>query len=121
MTALLDPPETDSTDAGGVDAEERKRGLKQLARQRLSERCKRLKGCNERGNPVGEWHHNTRIPDAVVVECRRLREQEGLSYAEIATQLKLRFKTVRKLCRYERRFVAPTRWKEVDDEAKQEG
>lgn len=69
---------------------------------------------NERGNRIGESHHNATIPNQVVLEVRRLHEQEGWSCTEIAAKLTLRWRTVRKIINYERRLQVPTKSERED-------
>lgn len=57
---------------------------------------------------IGEGHHRSTIPDAVVVEIRDLYEYRALSIREIMAKLaergiQVRYRTVRKIVNYERR------------------
>lgn len=62
---------------------------------------------NERGYRIGEGHHRSTIPDAVVREMRQLHEC-GRSYGEIVRVFgergrKLSYYTVKAICSYRRR------------------
>lgn len=74
---------------------------------------RRLVGRNERGYRVGESHHRSKIPDATVTLMRDLHELQGLTFRDIAERLRLPFRTVQKICCYERRAQIPREW---DDE-----
>lgn len=69
---------------------------------------------NERGLRIGEGHHNSTIPDAVVDKIREMHEDRGKSYRQISMRLDIPIPTVAKICRYERRAQTPERWVRVD-------
>ena len=59
---------------------------------------------NRQGYRIGESHPRATIPDDLVQCARRLREEEGLSYAEIAARLRiLSVRTVQGICQYRKR------------------
>ncbi len=71
----------------------------------------RLAAYGENGRRVGESHHNATIPEATVKEIRDLHEELGWGYRRIAKHLGLRWTTVAKICRYQRRASLPAEWK----------
>lgn len=63
---------------------------------------------NPEGYRVGEFHHNARHADAIVLEVRNMREYQAMRFAAILEAfgkrgVKLSYGTVRKWCSYERR------------------
>ncbi len=71
----------------------------------------RLAAYGENGRRVGETHHNATIPEAIVQEIRELHEEHRWGYRRIAKALGLRWTTVSKICRYQRRASLPADWK----------
>ena len=71
----------------------------------------RLAAYGENGRRVGESHHNATIPEATVKEIRDLHEELGWGYRRIAKHLSLRWQTVAKIARYQRRSAVPTAWR----------
>ena len=71
----------------------------------------RLAAYDENGRRVGQTHHNATIPDEVIQEIRELHEELGWGYRRIAKHLGLRWTTVSKICRYQRRASLPADWK----------
>lgn len=65
---------------------------------------------NERGKRIGETHHNSSIPDAVVDRIRERHEEDGMGYVELAKEFNLSKNTISKICRYERRAQTPARY-----------
>lgn len=121
MTAIAPDPPATATGRGGVDGdnEERRRGLAQLARQRLG---RRLAGYTDQGYRVGESRKDCRVPDSVVQQVRALHEDNHWGPVQIARALDLKLEWVRKVCRYQRRASVAAIWKRLhaDDQA-QEG
>jgi len=58
---------------------------------------------NEKGDRVGETHHNSKYSDEFITRVRSLHEDKGLSYREICRRFGLSLSTVAGICRYERR------------------
>ena len=77
-----------------------------------------LVAVNDAGRRIGVSHPNARIPEEVIQDLRRAHEEDGLGYRRLAAAFALSRDTVRKICRYERRWQMPTTWKRVvvDDE-----
>lgn len=73
----------------------------------------RLVPVSEHGIPVGEHHHRSTIPDAVVTLIRDMREEHHVTVADIARKLALRETTVRSIVYYRRRAVTPTDYRRV--------
>ena len=64
---------------------------------------------NEAGYRIGESHPRATIPDHLVRAARLLREEQGLTYAEIASQLRiLSVRTIQGICQYRKRADVPT-------------
>ena len=59
----------------------------------------------EYGRRVGESHHRSTIPDAMVEKLRDLRELEGLTYSAIAKITGVGRSSVAMICAYKRRNV----------------
>lgn len=68
---------------------------------------------NERGYRVGESHHNSRIPDAIVQQIRELHEEHHIGYRRLAKQFNLKRAFVQKVCTYAIRSQIPARWVEA--------
>lgn len=68
---------------------------------------------SEHGIPVGEHHHRSTIPDAIVTLIRDMREEHHVTIPEIARKLALREHTVHAIVYYRRRAVTPTEWRRV--------
>jgi hypothetical protein len=68
---------------------------------------------NERGNRIGETHHNAKIPNQVVDAIRERHEVDGLSYRQIGKEFGIILSMVQKICTYELRAQTPERWKTV--------
>lgn len=73
----------------------------------------RLVAVNERGHPIGEFHHNARLSDAQVDRIRELHEDEGLGYKRIAKLLGISRNTVHGICVYKRRAESIAGWKKL--------
>ena len=63
---------------------------------------------NERGYRIGEGHHRSTIPDAVVSEMRVMHERDGRTYGDIIRAfaergVRLSYPTVKAICSYRRR------------------
>jgi len=68
-----------------------------------------MEAVNRQGYRIGESHPRATIPDDLVAEARRLREDEGLTYAEIAERLRiLSVRTVQGICQYRKRADVPS-------------
>ena len=67
----------------------------------------------ENGRRVGESHPRSTIPDEIVNEIRRMREERGKSYEQISRKLKIPYCTVKKICRYERRAQIMVKLKRI--------
>lgn len=64
-----------------------------------------------RGRRIGDSHHRTRIPDAVVLAIRELHEHECVPVREIAERMRISYTYARKLVYYERRISQPVTWR----------
>lgn len=71
---------------------------------------------NDRGMRIGQYHHNARLSDATVDRIREMHEDEGLGYKKIAKALDLSLRTVRDICRYDRRAQTYEKWKRIEVE-----
>jgi hypothetical protein len=70
---------------------------------------------DERGNPLGDAHHRTRIPDAVVKAIRDEAERDGIGWKMMAKRHpELVADWIRDVLRYRRRATIPRRWRYVD-------
>lgn len=58
---------------------------------------------NQSGLRIGECHQRARFSDAQVEEMRRMHEDDGATYKEIAMMFKTNIYVVGKICRYESR------------------
>lgn len=67
-----------------------------------------------RGRRIGDSHHRTRIPDAVVLAIRELHEHECVPVREIAERVGLSLTYTRKLVYYERRISQAITWRKED-------
>lgn len=96
--------------------EERQRsapvGQRHQSRQQVSCSGERVP-VSDRGIPLGEHHHRAKLPDAVVVQIRDLREHENMTIAEIARRLSLPVGTVHAIAYYRRRATLPADWRRV--------
>lgn len=68
---------------------------------------------SDAGCRVGEYHPKARLSDAQVDLIRDIWEEGFAGYATLAKHFGVSKSTIRDICRYERRNVAPTRWKRV--------
>lgn len=68
---------------------------------------------NDRGRLIGEHHQNAKLTDAQVDEMRDLREDQGVTYAELSKRFCVPKSTVADICKYRRRAQTPARWKTV--------
>ena len=66
---------------------------------------------DENGRRIGQSHHNATIPDETVARIRELHEEHGWGYRRIAKHLGLRWQTVAKIARYQRRAALPAAWR----------
>ena len=66
---------------------------------------------DDNGRRVGQTHHNATITDETVTLIRVLHEDRGWGYRRIAKHLSLRWQTVAKIARYQRRSAVPTAWR----------
>lgn len=67
----------------------------------------------EYGRRVGESHHRSSIPDAVVEQLRDLRESARLTYPEISRMTGVGLRSVAMICTYKRRNARVFRYKKV--------
>ncbi|MDT3669517.1 MAG: hypothetical protein ROZ37_04180 [Aromatoleum sp.] len=74
-------------------------------------------GVNDQGLRIGKYHQNCRHSDEMVDRVRALREDEGLTYAEISAATGVPKGTIASICRYDRRGQAYTRWKRITPSA----
>lgn len=72
-----------------------------------------LVALNEDGRRIGETHHNSRLSDAFVEKLRDLHEYEGKTPRQIADHLQISFRTVKKICYYQRRVQVARSWKRI--------
>ena len=72
-----------------------------------------LVGVNEDGRRVGQYHHRTKVPDAVINQIRELREERNLSFGKIASIVGLPRRYVAKVAKYEIRAQIPVDWVQV--------
>jgi len=84
---------------------------------------KRMVALNENGRRIGEGHHRSTIPDAVVRTVRDMHEMQGLGYRKIAKMLGMSRSTVQKICNYSRRAQLPFDWvsRDIRDEEEEDG
>ena len=66
---------------------------------------------DDNGRRVGQTHHNATITDETVAVIRELHEDRGWGYRRIAKHLGLRWQTVAKIARYQRRSAVPVSWR----------
>lgn len=66
---------------------------------------------DENGLRIGETHPNAKLTDAQVDEMRDLRENDGLTYDQLAERFGVPYITVQKICTYARRASTIARWK----------
>lgn len=66
---------------------------------------------NDRGIPIGQYHHRATVSDETVYQIRDLREERGLTYGQLAMKFKLPYHYIKKVCRYERRVQVAHGWK----------
>jgi hypothetical protein len=66
------------------------------------------------GRRIGDSHHRTRIPDAVVLAIRELHEHEFVPVREIAERMRISYTYARKLVYYERRISQPVTFRLED-------
>lgn len=67
---------------------------------------------NDRGLPIGKFHHNCKHADELVDRIRELHEDEEkpMGYRRIAKLLGISRHTVRDICRYSRRAQTYKNW-----------
>lgn len=68
---------------------------------------------NDRGMPIGKFHHNCKHTDEEIDQIRELHEDRGLSYLRIAKMLGLSKSFVSCVCQYKRRATTYEHWKNV--------
>jgi DNA-binding transcriptional regulator YiaG len=68
---------------------------------------------SETGMRLGETHANAKLTDHEVDLMRELREQDGLSYAQLAAKFEVPIPTVQNICTYRRRAVSIAGWKVI--------
>lgn len=66
------------------------------------------------GRRIGDSHHRTRIPDAVVLTIRELYEHEHVPIREIARRLRVGYWSARNIAYYYRRISRPVTWRKED-------
>ena len=66
---------------------------------------------DDNGRRIGQTHHNATITDETVAVIRELHEDRGWGYRRIAKHLGLRWQTVAKIARYQRRSAVPVSWR----------
>jgi len=66
---------------------------------------------DDNGRRIGQTHHNATITDETVTLIRVLHEDRGWGYRRIAKHLSLRWQTVAKIARYQRRSAVPSSWR----------
>ena len=69
---------------------------------------------NERGNRVGQSHHNARLTDYEVDMIRQLHFAAKMSYPRIAEKFEVSAHTVKDICLFRRRAEVPARWKVIE-------
>lgn len=69
----------------------------------MSDHKPKRDGKKSAGYPHGERHHNARLSDAEVVEVRSLRHIHGYGYGALADLFGVPERTIKALCRFERR------------------
>jgi len=67
---------------------------------------------NEKGERVGDSHPLAKLSDSEVETMRRLNEG-GMTYLNLAEKFEVPVRTVKAICRYERRNQTVARVKEV--------
>ena len=72
---------------------------------------KKLKGCNEKGLPIGQYHAGAKLSDFDVDLMRELREDFGYSYRRLADHFGCSIRTVRDIVSYTTRCQYPVVWK----------
>jgi cyanate lyase len=68
---------------------------------------------NDRGMPIGKFHHNCKHTDEEIDHIRELHEDKGLSYLRIAKMLGLSKSFVACICQYQRRATTYENWKTI--------
>ncbi len=76
--------------------------------------AKRLVGVNEQGIRVGEDHQRATLTDADVELMRQLREDDGLTYDQLAQRFEVSRRHVRDIVNYRKRVAAPVAWRAVE-------
>ena len=73
---------------------------------------------NEMGYRIGASHHNSTIPDAVIVQLRDLHERplHPIGWRRLAAMFGLRPDTVKQIIYYKRCAQVPTTWQAKLDE-----
>lgn len=71
------------------------------------EEVKRWVALNEYGRPIGQNHHRAHVPDETIDLIREMREDQHLSYGQIAKELGLKRSYVQKVANYEIRAQQP--------------
>jgi len=70
-------------------------------------------GVNERGMRVGEDHQNAKLSNHEVDLIRALREEHGMTYAQIAEKFEIAKETVADIVKCRRRAQVPVAWRAV--------
>lgn len=76
--------------------------------------AKRLVGVNEQGIRVGEDHQRATLTDADVELMRQLREEDGMTYDQLAQRFEVSKRHVRDIVNYRKRVAAPVAWRAVE-------
>lgn len=70
---------------------------------------------NEAGLRIGEGHPGAKLTDYEIEQIRILREEEGMTYGQLAAKFEQSKGTIAKICRYERRGQTPSKWKTIEN------
>lgn len=74
---------------------------------------RRIVAVNEKGRLIGEHHQNAKLSNETVDKIRELREDEGMTYVQLARMFSVPKSTIADICKYRRRAQTPSRWKTV--------
>ncbi len=69
------------------------------------ENIKWVKVSQESGRLCGESHPQAKLSDDQVEQIRCMKEDQGLSYREIATKMGVKYDTIVSICKYHRRVI----------------
>lgn len=71
-------------------------------------------GIDERGNPLGEYHHRAKLSDADVDFIRAVYDEGFCSYTTLALVFDVSKSTIRDIVKFRRRATTPVDYRKIE-------